>query len=774
MTWSMPINAKPAFGMKICQEMSVGENLHSYLSQGRAVLNGAEAGGFKNKLKNVFGHDADYVLIRLDALPRRTVVNIARMFTNTVTNVPHVPSQAPMEELIGIIENICQFHGLDGLKDAKFKDSVIFLTDEKSSMLKSIAANQTKWNEYTIAAGEINEIDDKHSIPVLVDEQIVKDYYRNTETGSLRVPQRGQKRRMMDDTFTTELQKQRDQPLPANDQVEQYILNTQQQISTCRELTEQMISCKPDQRMAVVNELETAYEQMDVSTTDLSEQLEKVKSEAMDAMNTAQHKLQLSQLAEQNTKKELEDYQILIEQQNEFHAETVNALANRLTQTTRKLDIAEEGHKELETALEEEKQTNQNRVENLEHDQKIKIENLTEQIDDHKVDAEQYSKELKEALNKVSDYAKLKQECDQLQRRADSIKIDRAISPIKFPPIKKEETINDHWTMGDGSDSDEDDDEVDPFGTATMTSLKLNDSRPRLNPMTEQSGEPKVDKFVATPAKFGIPIWNPVEFSFLEHMAQCRRGLAYAEEKKCGLKERQNLLLLTLPRDYQFVSEFLETEDKADMQKFQAKMVELIMGTSWDTSSLLINAHRRPNERILSYFLRLTNTYLFCTGKTETQIEDDVWVCMMLYQKILEALPLGAKAEFQRDCESGMNSGQLKFTELKKKIISIARKAPVLQHLRAHTPGIEVINNPEEAYRQKSKGDKAGTAGSSASSISRESTPRQEKRSCFYCKKVGHLKHNCYKRQRDMNGKTNSSKSDKNEKDDKDGRRATQ
>ena len=80
--------------------------------------------------------------------------------------------------------------------------------------------------------------------------------------------------------------------------------------------------------------------------------------------------------------------------------------------------------------------------------------------------------------------------------------------------------------------------------------------------------------------------------------------------------------------------------------------MELIIGTSWDQSSTVLKAQRKSGENILSFFVRLVNMFLFCTSKNERELENNTWFCMMVYQKILATLPLAAKAENQRECES--------------------------------------------------------------------------------------------------------------------------
>ena len=245
-----------------------------------------------------------------------------------------------------------------------------------------------------------------------------------------------------------------------------------------------------------------------------------------------------------------------------------------------------------------------------------------------------------------------------------------------------------------------------------------------------------------------MPIWNEVDISFLEHLMICERGMKYAEQKQLSLAEQQNLLLQTLPLDYQYVAAFVDDASKVSMAKFTSKLMELIMGTNWEQSSWILNASRRSGEKILSYFLRLMGMYQFCTSKSEADLENDQWFCMMLFQKILDTLPLGAKAEFQRDCEMSMENGHLKFPDLKKKIITCARKAPIFERQQLSNQVNPVLQQKGQSIEGSERSDRDVHVPSIRSTTDKKQRT-EERRSCFYCGKVRHLIKNCYKKQRD-------------------------
>ena len=283
----------------------------------------------------------------------------------------------------------------------------------------------------------------------------------------------------------------------------------------------------------------------------------------------------------------------------------------------------------------------------------------------------------------------------------------------------------------------------------------------------------KPNTFVATPQKFGMPVWSEVECTFLEHLMHCDMGLEHAKQKGIKLPELQNLLLLTLPRDYKFVAAYMTDDDKSTLEKFRSKLMELIMGTNWDQTAVAMNAHRQPNEKILSFLLRVANTYKFSIGAQDADLENDAGFCNMMYSRIMESLPVIAKAEFQRGCEQKLKSGNFKFADLKNEVIQIARKLPGLEGAAAKICSI----GGQGQGIMTSQGDAAGSAGNIAVMSDNQKRTRKETRSCFFCKQPGHLKKDCYKFKKYLAKRQTTEGSDisknREPKDSKDGRHQT-
>ena len=649
-------------GIKIKEE-AVNNDLCSYLATGRAVLNGKEARNFKEHLMEHMDHSTMILLVEWEALKRRDITAICRMFGNTVIGLPYMAASMSKDDAIKTIRNICLFHDLHA--EDKELNGMLFLTDEKSSMLKNLVSSPDALNDAIMAAQVMDKIRDELSIPIVVDEHICNMYYKNKEIYCQKTT-RGIKRSAMDDTFTSNLQRQPRQPVPLDEKLSLDLKLAKEHLKKCQEVSGVLLMCRNEEKQDYVLELESNFNSVEYCLETLDETLDSVRTNALMEVDELKKRLKQTKKNKEAAEEDLQRHQNQADKITEAQIGNIKALEAKLNEITMKhsleqdakdalLDVAEKEQKNLKAQLAEINETN---LEN--------IRRLNEKIEDAQNDATAYAEQLKDAMNRLGDLSKTETESKCIKMEVESIRVDKALSPIKFDQ-------QDQTRFYSEEESDEDD------AVSTTTSLKKFVAK---KPIINNTSETK-STFIATPAKFGLPTWNELETTFLEHLMRCERGMKYAEQKKLSLAEQQNLLLQTLPQDYQYVCSFLEESDKQNMGKFKSKLMELIIGTNWDQSSTVLNAQRKTGEKILSFFMRLVNMYSFCTSKNENDLNEDTWFCMMCYQKILETIPLAAKAEFQRDCESSMcnenGTRVLKFTVLKSKIVSISRKAVMFQ-----------------------------------------------------------------------------------------------
>ena len=84
----------------------------TYLAQERAIINGWELRNFKEHLETNMDHETFLIFVDWSVLKRRDVINICRMFTNTIDGAPFIAYSKLKDEAIEIIRRITNFHGL--------------------------------------------------------------------------------------------------------------------------------------------------------------------------------------------------------------------------------------------------------------------------------------------------------------------------------------------------------------------------------------------------------------------------------------------------------------------------------------------------------------------------------------------------------------------------------------------------------------------------------------------------------------------------------------
>ena len=614
-------------------------------------------------------------------------------------------------------------------------------------------------------------INDWSEIPVIIDPPLCTQFFENKSIRQQ--PRRPSiaKRSALDDTYTREhnqdLQRNtksqyeglyttyREAEIlpklePVSPAVERNMHVVQKQLDNCKQLNEQLAVSSAQDRDWLTERMEEEHVALETSVNTMNQTMERLTMDRQQEKAHYEKQLQVTRNAQTVAEAELDQCREQMDQLQEKHRMEMKKLTEQLQNTSSRKVESDEAYQSL-----------QQKQHQIEAEKNEKIRELEDDIKVAKLEIIVLRDQLEIASNEISQCNNMRRQCASLKKEAHLETTRKLPKPKAQRRLKKDP--NESVAKRVNFESDDSEDEEEDMSHLNASTYMTPSSGATVAQMGD-SGQNGKDNdgpgktFIATPAKFGLPIWSDLECSFLEHLMQCERGLEHAVHKKVSLEEQQNLLLLTLPRDYQYVVSYLETADKSTMAKFKAKLIELIMGTNYDQSSLVINAHRKPDERILSYLLRIVSTYKYCTNKTAGDLESDTWFTMMMYNKMLETLPLAAKAEFQRECEASMTNGAIAFSKLKAKVITVARKVPSLESVASRLAGLRGLGE-----RNPPPGDAPGPAGV-VSSVGQQKTPwrnnksfarnndrRKDDRACFYCKKKGHLKANCYKLNRDLN-----------------------
>ena len=156
------------------------------------------------------------------------------------------------------------------------------------------------------------------------------------------------------------------------------------------------------------------------------------------------------------------------------------------------------------------------------------------------------------------------------------------------------------------------------------------------------------------------------------------------------------------------------------------------------------------------------------TEISDRALENETGLCKTMNSRIIKSLPVIAKAEFQRDCELKLKCGNFKFADLKNAVIQIA-----LELLNLEEAAAKINSTGGQRHgTMTSKGDATGSAGNIETMSEIYKGMRKNISSCFFCKKPGHLKKDCFKFKNFCAKRqtTNGSVKNREPKDSKDGR----
>ena len=187
-----------------------------------------------------------------------------------------------------------------------------------------------------------------------------------------------------------------------------------------------------------------------------------------------------------------------------------------------------------------------------------------------------------------------------------------------------------------------------------------------------QVGDEPTSTRVSIPQKYGMTRWNSTNSTIIQHLTALKIGMDQAREQKVPDPQIQNLVLLTLPAEYQYVADFITADDRTTTQKFLAKIVELIDGSKQEQLSSFLRQQRKHREHILSYFSRLKNLYMHSSNSDD--IENDKFGVRLIYQKVIEGMEKTQAIELQRSAENKITTGELTFSELLQHVAQAARR----------------------------------------------------------------------------------------------------
>ena len=144
---------------------------------------------------------------------------------------------------------------------------------------------------------------------------------------------------------------------------------------------------------------------------------------------------------------------------------------------------------------------------------------------------------------------------------------------------------------------------------------------------------------------------------------------------------------------------------------------------------------------------------MYCSGKNETELANDVWAMRIIYQKVADAMHEASRLELQRIAEEKIDNGSLSFDDLKGAVVRAARKCykatpAALIPVSEATINAAMTSASTEKEVNRSTHQVAFRAPRNADRDLRSHRRQREDRTCYYCNKKGHLKRHCFKLQR--------------------------
>ena len=344
-------------------------------------------------------------------------------------------------------------------------------------------------------------------------------------------------------------------------------------------------------------------------------------------------------------------------------------------------------------------------------------------------DRDQLRREKDESEKKVIEYKQMvskleaqelavKNEYADFRRRLDTV--TKGTRPIaekmeisQSSPIKAAPSFNLSQSMYMGCD----DDDSETFHDAPQILTVGEGSK------STDSKETYHKTLIFKPSSFGLSQWNPNTQDISSYIDRVLK--ACSEAKEVGAKETQliRLIMRTLPDQYEFVESFIEESKKNKHEEFAKEVVRILGAKTQRQMHNFITAQRKTGESLLSYFARIVMLY-----RSSNNLPDD-WETKQchtgaIYSKIYEACYDSQRTELMRLADQDLEKGTLEIKKLREILINVSKLAD--DKFRSEVASeINVVEGPKA---EKSK-----------------PSQNQSKRvTCWFCKKRGHVKRECY------------------------------
>ena len=214
----------------------------------------------------------------------------------------------------------------------------------------------------------------------------------------------------------------------------------------------------------------------------------------------------------------------------------------------------------------------------------------------------------------------------------------------------------------------------------TISNNKLINGKDEVNSCTTEkemeltelpNNHPSGKDLVITPKQFGITVYNPENMDLLTHVEKVNQAAQEAEEFGASEKQKNRLLMKTLPPEMAYVEYFIPPEKQNSYREFSNEVVNILGDKVRIRMEQFLLIRREPEENLLKYLVRMLKLYK--TQSMGNDWEENPHLTPPVYSKVYAALTPEEKVELNIRLDGELELGKLTISKLKEVFVHISK-----------------------------------------------------------------------------------------------------